>query len=501
MKRLQKAGCILLALLLLLLSGCRQGQTNTNPETPAASQPASESQHSLSLPVTDGDSLHPYKAATINNYALMTLLYDRLFYVTPDWNIEPGLCASMQNQGEKAVLTLQSGASFSDGSGVRAKDVADSLRAAKQGGYYAPQLANIQDISYVSNTVTLSLGHPDSLLAYALDVPICESNTLSSDTPVGSGRYVLNKQGSQKVLTYRAQNNQKEPPKIQTIYLQNMPSPDTTESSLKTAKLDLVYRLILENTMGGSGAVLQYDDSSYLCYMGMNAGVGILSNEKVRQALSEGIDRAGLINTVFSGNAQETTMPIHPHMPFAGGTKKEENRVDTANRLLDQAGLTNKNQVGMRTENGKEITLELLVSAGSSYQQMIARNIASSLFECGVRIQITQLADAVYSARIASGNYQLYIGEILLQPNMDLSVFFGGSASAGLAQSAQLQNRYQSFLADVGAYSSFADSFETTSPFAPICFRKSVIAKSLSFKGDLKPSVTDPFYNILSIAP
>ena len=158
--------------------------------------------------------------------------------------------------------------------------------------------------------------------------------------------------------------------------------------------------------------------------------------------------------------------------------------------------MTDKDQFGMRRLNGQIVTIELMVPSSSSYKLLVANEIVDMLKLCGIKVNIVQVDDKAYSSRIASGNYQMYVGEILLNPNMDLSPFFTGAASPGLFQSPALNNAYSQLLVSQDNYDDFVTAFVDAMPFVPIFYRDAIIVKNQDLNCNIVPSASDCFYNI-----
>ena len=134
-------------LLALVLTGCashkayvptgdgladvtRPAEQPTEPEITAPGG-LNTSQGGFTLAYYPRDSFNPYDCTNINNRMLFSLLYQSLFAVDSEYNVEPQLCKSftVTENLQTYVFTLEQ-ATFADGTVLNAADVVESLDAA-----------------------------------------------------------------------------------------------------------------------------------------------------------------------------------------------------------------------------------------------------------------------------------------------------------------------------------------------------------------------------------
>ena len=137
MKQPGAALCIAAAVL-LSMSGCRTLPSGTGS---TSSLPSSAPENSVSTPeplelticYSSEDSLNPYKAKTLVNVHLASLLYDSLTVLDDQWQPQLSLAASIRQENPLQYrVTLRSDAVFSDGTAVTAEDIASSFEQAKE---------------------------------------------------------------------------------------------------------------------------------------------------------------------------------------------------------------------------------------------------------------------------------------------------------------------------------------------------------------------------------
>lgn len=473
--------------------------TSSAVQTPVLDQEADDSITVFTLPYTQSDSFNPYQAQSINNLAITPLLFNNLVTIDPDFSLDYHIADSISFSDSTMVVHIRDGLSFTDGSALTAKDVVYSFNKAKLSSNYQAQLSSLLSATGTDDTVVFTMSSPNRLAGYLLDFPIVKKQSAEgTDTPIGSGRYLLNLSSDNGTLQYNTNYFQHASPKFTEIQLESSPDPEATEAGIKIGWYDLAYRGTSENTMGGTGAIVQSTPITQLLYIGINESKAPLSNPQVRQALSTAIDREELLRYVYSDNGLPTTLPIYPSMPLENSPSPSTTDIEQANALLDQVGITRKDSYGARYLDGKPLSLEILVPQSNSYDILVASTISTMLSNCGIQTKIVPVNDEQYLSRIASGNYTLYIGEIQQTKDCSLTPFFtGGSASYGLAQSESLQTAYQNFLSNTDQFSAFASEFNQQMPFIPLCYRNGTLVHSSHLTSDIQPSASDIFYNIV----
>ena len=122
--------------------------------------------------------------------------------------------------------------------------------------------------------------------------------------------------------------------------------------------------------------------------------------------------------------------------------------------------------------------------------------MADNLNAAGFSVTVENVSDEVYRARIASGAFTLYLGEVKLGENMSLSPFFGGAASAGADSALPVFAAYTAFAAGEVSLSDFANAFLDDMPFVPLCSRAGLAAYSRSIAPDFSAAAYDIYGDI-----
>jgi peptide/nickel transport system substrate-binding protein len=130
---------------------------------------------------------------------------------------------------------------------------------------------------------------------------------------------------------------------------------------------------------------------------------------RVRLAVTRAIDREGIAQLVGFGEYRVKTDFLSANTRYYDPTYRDALRYDAAaaNRLLDEAGWTNRDAAGYRTKNGERLSAEYLTTESASTPSAVAVAIQSDLKKIGFEIRVVQLPIGQISDRRAANEYQL----------------------------------------------------------------------------------------------
>ncbi|MFI7339644.1 ABC transporter family substrate-binding protein [Streptomyces sp. NPDC050085] len=150
-------------------------------------------------------------------------------------------------------------------------------------------------------------------------------------------------------------------------------------------------------------------------HIALNGARGPLKDVRVRQALGNAIDRKG-INTAFSKDLSFELKPLDNHlfMPNQEGYQSNSGEYgkydpEKAGKLLDAAGWKSAGAGKPRTKDGKQLTLEYTLSAGSSSAQVDqAELVQQQLAAVGIKITLKKVpANDYFTKFVNTGNFDL----------------------------------------------------------------------------------------------
>lgn len=540
---------IALSLLLSLTACGGQGdssQGSASDAAPAASDQSSggaSAAQSFSLGYYKGEGLHPYTCSNTTNQNLMGLIYEPLFAIDQTFATEPCLAKSCTIQVTSAsgseeekdtegdasetgtegdetdqkdaskeekkkeqprskiagkttcTIQLRDDVTFSDGTSLSAEDVVYSLEQAKgKGSIYRERLSDVTSITASgSTTVVIEINAADAAFDSLLDIPIISRS--GGSNPIGTGPYVLNTKKGKAVSMTRNTNWWQEgtlPADTITLYAaddSDMMIFGFGSGSISMVNTDLTGTNALSYT--GDYNVVDYPTTSML-YVGCNTHSGPCQNQSFRQALYYVFDRDTLATKMLSGHAEPTVLPVSPKSKLYDEKLAETYAwsEETAKKKLADGHYYNQ-------------TLKLIVNKESAFKTAFAEEMKKELEAIGIKVQVEVLAWDEFADALDERSFDLYLGEVKLKSNFDLTAVIGsnGNLNYGGYQDKDLEKLLTKFqtadkasraAAAKNLYKAVADAAATI----PLCFKNHSVLTHWSANASIAPTQQNLFYHI-----
>lgn len=432
---------IFLAVVLLLsFVGCEQITSDSTASDPEQSETVQKNS-TIQLLYCLSDSFNPYQAVTGINRELCGLLYDPLIKL--DNNFEPiyALARSAVIDGTKCTVTLRD-ALFTDGSPVTADDVVYSYNLAKASTTkYADHLYEAASVSAADvRTVVFTMARHDPFFVSLLDFPILKAESEKRtdadgvvQPPIGTGRYVI--ADSLETLN-RNDGYYGQKGTVSSIHLINAPDQESVSHYVEIGATDIYFTDVSDGKivrMSGKKIDINLND---LVYIGINESNDALRKSEMRYAISSALDRESICQTAYYNNATAATGFFHPDFKPTKSLQniKKSGDLKIAIENLEKIGYNRLDSNGFRINSaGIRARFSLLVNSDNTSRVAAAEKIAAQLKEVGIELVIVKKNYAEYIQSLQNGDFQLYLGEIRLTANMDLSALLlpGGSAAFG----------------------------------------------------------------------
>ena len=396
----------------------------------------------MTLLYSAADSFNPYTLKSDINRQICMLLYQSLVILNNEFEPQYELAKTISLNGKSCVVTLNN-AVFSDGTAVTADDVVYSCNLAlKSNNSYAKKLYEVKSVTAKDGkTVEFTLNKTDKFFVNLLDFPIIKekSDTVTdSDSvlqpPVGSGPYKVSEDKLSLVINPEFSGKKGT---IKKINLINAPDSESVTHYAQIGAADMYYSDISDgNILRISGKKLDINLNN-LVYIGINRNNPTLNLYEVRQALSSGLDRTELCRDSYYNNALPATGFFNPVWKATASVQNiqiTQNKEITIENL-EKIGYNKLDSKGIRkNSSGNTLSFTMLVNSENRIRVAAAKNIASQLLEIGIKINVVERKFSEYSEALKKGEFQLFLGEVNLTDNMDISclVTDGGSAAYGL---------------------------------------------------------------------
>ena len=439
----------------------------------------------LSLVYYTDKELNPLKATDYTNRMLMPLIYQGLFSVNRDYEVVPILCSNYTVSADmmKYEFTIDPRATFSDGTPVTAEDVTNSLAKAKKHNYFSGRMRYMRSFSATEDgTVVIKLKYPYENLPMLLDIPIVKATELDEAFPLGSGPYKLAGSENYRFLT-----------KCTNWWCE---SKDLliTDEQIPLTPADSVAHIRDQFEFSDVGVVLTDPGSDryadYRCdyelwdcetglfvFLGVNKSSSVFKKKEVRQALTRGINREYLCDTYYRGFATPAELPASPNSPYYSQVLAQQYAYDsmTFTSMLSEV-------------TGKKV--RLLVNKDDSLRTRVAQEIGRMLNAGGFIVEVVSQPTSVYKEMLEEGEYDLYLGQTKLSPNMDLSPFFSadGALKYGGMDNLGVFTQCLQALENQGNYYTLHQTIMDEAYLCPVLFRSYAVYANRGLLTDLKPA-------------
>ena len=101
---------------------------------------------------------------------------------------------------------------------------------------------------------------------------------------------------------------------------------------------------------------------------------------------------------------------------------------------------------------------------------------------------------------MSSGSYDIYIGEIKLNKNYDVSSLFTAELiGGGLPEASETAAAFAGYYAGEGMMITAYTAFCSEMPIIPLCFRCGVLTMSQNISSDIAFSLSDPYIGIRTV--
>ena len=452
----------------------------------------------LKIGYTQSDTLSPFTAQGTVNQELSTLLYDPLYTIDGEFQPVPIIADSSTLNGTALTVTLKDKVEFTEGTRLTADHVVASFNKAKTAPAYQARLSNFKEAKSEDGQVVFTLSRNDPYAVNCLDFAIAKDPDAA--LPVGSGRFVVDSASAPSKITWNKNNIRGEKPKIEEFSLISVSDSSSVNNALKIGNISFVFDSLRSGSVQRVNASTASVALNNLVYLGVNSKSTLLSDVNVRKAVSCALNREALATSGYQGNAQPASEPFNPAWKVYQDLGRTVQAQDTggAEQLLQDAGYTEKNTSGIVTRANRPLQLRLVVNSGNAFREETAQLISEQLTQVGIGVQIEKLEYDAYTAAISAGSYDLYLGEVNLTRNMDLSPLFskGGTAAYGIDTAGATCTAYEQFLSGAVTLGDFLTSFNSELPIIPVCYRSGMSLYSRAINTPVLSTESDVFYNI-----
>lgn len=309
------------------------------------------------------------------------------------------------------TFNLREGVTFSDGTPFTAEDVVFTYEEVQKNqanneNVDLTKLKSVEADGDYKVVFTLNECYSPFLDTVAM-LQIVPSDSYNSETfdtaPIGTGAYkVAQYDTNQQIILQINDSYWGDTPDIEQVNIISMDQ-DTAYSNAVSGQLDVV--------MVGSTYINETIDSMTLHKLETmdvrnvslptlteqvmkdsqgneyNVGNNVTSDIAVRKALSIGINRQEIIDNAFNGEGKPA-VNFTDNLPWASTDDYEDNQVDEAKKILEDAGWTDADGDGIREKGDLKCSFDLIAPGNDEDRYKLATALAENAKNLGIEINV-----------------------------------------------------------------------------------------------------------------
>lgn len=342
-------------------------------------------------------------------------IQETLFTPLEDGGVAPGLAESWKFSDDTTLrVKLKPNLTFHNGEPIDAASVKYSFERLVNPELKSPHAGRMEQITAVKVidplTVEFKTKAPFApilhLMSYYLTI-VPQKATAATDPdafnrkPLGAGPYMVEswQKGGDVVLKafdkYWAGK-----PAYDRVIIRAIPEESARVAAFVTGEVDIVEGMSVESqrAIEKSGKGVLTDSMGVMPYVGLNTNKPPFNDQRVRQAVNFGVDRATIKKVLFNDRGLLTPGPISPRTFGADRSLKAYTYdVTKAKQLLADAGFP----------NGFDTTLSYPTNMTQIQEQ--AQAIAADLAKIGVRAKLQPLDRAIMFQKYKNREQDMYI--------------------------------------------------------------------------------------------
>ncbi|EMY33079.1 dipeptide/oligopeptide ABC transporter substrate-binding protein [Arthrobacter crystallopoietes BAB-32] len=419
----------------VLLAGCSAGGGSTND----GAEPVSGGNLVYATGDAEPTCLDPHVGGNYPQALISSQYLEPLVSKNSAGEIIPWLASSWEQSedGLSWTFTLREGVQFTDGTPLDAEAVKANLEhvqdpaTASSTGYLA--LRKIESAEALDEqTLKLTLSSPDSALLESFSMPwvaiqspkaLERSQEENCAAPVGTGPFMVEDWVKQESVTLVRNEEYVSPPSEAThsgpAYLDSITWRFIPESATRYAALQAGEVHVIDNAQPdtikaaeGSDVIKHLDAPrpGASNRLELNTSKAPFDDPLVREAFIRSVNVNDGVSTLFFGTAARSYSPLSSVEPLAYSDSSQFGYdPEEANRLLGEAGWSERDSAGYRVKDGERLTLEFPVSTNQSIpaEQSLFEQFQATAKEAGFEVKLNLLDLSSWYGALAENDYNL----------------------------------------------------------------------------------------------
>ena len=387
------------------ISGCKDDHGNKDNNA------VKEANETLKIHCYAHDNLNPLINDNEVNMQMLRLVFESLIECDETQKAKLLLADSYSVSQDGLVWTvkLKNGIKWHDGTDLTSNDVLYTYNYVIENSQTSPFAVNVSNIEYVNATSNLEINFklvsPQANFLNLLEIPVIQAQTSGDFTPIGTGPYVYSDTKNKIVYLTSNDNWHKGKTAIKNIEAKILPDRETSIYAYVSKEIDVVTvnsgNGLGDYTSNSDNVIVDYPSNSFN-FIGINTNTEPLSNRLFRKAIAHAIDKESINSEVLLSHGSVANSCIHSKWwVYNPGVTRYDYSQDKAVNVLNDV-----------KKSMKLSAVSLMVNADNSDKSKVAEMIKQNLADCGINLIVEYVDWATFSERIATGNYQMYLGTV-----------------------------------------------------------------------------------------
>ncbi len=461
--------CLLLAVMMLVVSGCSLPGTNLAADVVPESTEGKDltmgkaADDIFSLNVSRKYSFNPLIATNHSNQLICSLVYENVVEVDNNFEVIPGIATEWEcnDSATSWLLTIDNTRTFHDGTPVTARDVRYSIDRAVSSDRFLGRFSTYQGAAQDGDDkLYITLGVGDTQFIKLLNIPVIKYGTYDEKYPTGSGPYTFSfeeipeetdeegnvtKEASQKLVSlvgFEGHRDYETLP-VDTVYLKEYTEAEDIINAFEDSYIDVVINDPSSYTNLGYASTNEIHtyattNMHYVCF-NQETRLGAMSG--FRYAMQYAFNRAYL-ETLLNGNAVASAIPMYPtcaEFPADLNSALSYN-LERCKIILENNGIRDYDEDGfmeMMNGNDEDLVINFILCSDSSAKAGVVNRFAADMLTIGIKVNVQELTwTDYYNALTDYENltkeqlededfkeieFDMYYAEVKLRNNFDIT--------------------------------------------------------------------------------
>ena len=364
-----------------------------------------------------GDAIALDPVATNDNQSsnVMLQIYEGLVKADKDGQILPSLAESYEQVDDVTYkFNLKKGVKFHNGEELKASDVVFSLKRAIEAPNVTHlfQTIDIDSVKALDDyTVEFKQTEPFAGILAALCHPggfivsekaVTEAGDDFAQHPVGTNALKFVKWNRADSLELEQfEDYHGTPTEYKKLTFRVIPEPSNRVIELESGGVDIAYDIIatdIEKVENNEKLTLLKSLDYGETYLGFNFSKELLSDPKVREAITLALDKDSIVKAVFHDLGQTATGILPPTLKYSisDTMKVKEQNIEKAKELLKEAGYPDGFSLNISTNDNKD-------------RSDMATAMKEQLAQVGIDATINVLEWSAFNEVIKNGDQDLFM--------------------------------------------------------------------------------------------